>query len=94
MFFLLPGKVKGQEEWDTIKSFAQTLAAGALMGFVVYLVREQITGLFSVPVELATLVLLGIASYGAIAVLRKGEEVQFLFKAFTALGMKALPRKS
>ncbi len=94
MFFLLPGEVKGQEEWNTIKSFAQTLAAGALMGFVVYLVREQITGLFSVPVELATLVLLGIASYGAIAVLRKGEEVQFLFKAFTALGMKALPRKS
>ena len=94
MFFLLPKEVKGQEEWNTIKSFAQTLAAGVLMGFVVYLVREQITGLFSVPVELAALVLLGIASYGAIAVVRKGEEVQFLFKAFTALGVKALPRKS
>src|SRR5262249_54986923 len=94
MFFLLPDQVKGQEEWNTIKSFGQTSAACVLMGVVVYLVKEQITGLFSVPVELGALVLLGIASYGALALFRQGEEMQSLLKAFTALGTKALPRKS
>jgi putative peptidoglycan lipid II flippase len=94
MFFLLPDQVKGQEEWHTIKSFGQTLAACVLMGVVVYLVKEQISGFFSVPVELVALVLLGIASYGTIAFLRKGEELQSVLKAFTVLSVKALPRKS
>jgi putative peptidoglycan lipid II flippase len=94
LFFLLPDQVKGQEEWNTLKSFGQTLAACTVMGVAVYFVKEYITGLFSTPVELATLVLCGVASYSLLMFLWGGEDMQPLLKAATDLGAKYLRRRS
>jgi hypothetical protein len=86
--------VKGQESRNTIKSLGEISVACMLMGVAVYVVKEKITGLFSVHVELATLVLCGVVSYSAFAFLRRAEEVQPLFRALTSLGAKYLPRRS
>jgi len=94
LFFLLPDQVKGQESRNTVKSLGEISVACMLMGVAVYLVKEKITGLFSVHVELATLVLCGVVSYSAFAFLRRAEEVQPLFRALTSLGAKYLPRRS
>jgi putative peptidoglycan lipid II flippase len=94
LFILLPKEVKGQEEWATLKSFAQTAATCVLMGVGVYLVREEINGFWSTPIELGTLVLIGIVSYVVLSFLRKGEELQSLLTTLSSLGAKYLPRRS
>jgi len=94
LFLLLPDQVKGQEGWNTIRSFRQTLVACSVMGFAVFLLKEQIAGLLSVPLEVTALVLFGCASYGAIAFVSKGEEAFSLLKVLTALGERYLSRKS
>lgn len=93
-FFFLPEQLKGNEQWGTMKSFGQTLIACTLMGAVVYLIKERIAGLVSLPLELGTLVLLGIATYGLIIFLFRGEEVQSLLEIVTGLSAKYTPRKS
>jgi putative peptidoglycan lipid II flippase len=94
LFILLPKEVKGQEEWTTVKSFAQTTATCVLMGASVYFVREEISGFWSTPVELSTLVLIGVISYAALSFVRKGEELQSLLATLSSLGAKYLPRRS
>lgn len=94
LFLFLPDRVKGQEGWNTVKSFARTVAAAALMATVVYFAQERMDGLVSIPLELAALVLLGVAVYGLITYRFQGEEVQFLLKSVTSLGAKYLPSRS
>lgn len=94
LFILLPKEVKGQEEWTTLKSFAQTTAICVLMGVGVYLVREEISGFWSTPVELGTLVLIGVVSYTALSFLRTGEELQSLLSTLSSLGAKYFLRRS
>jgi len=94
LFLFLPAQVKGQEEWNMVKSFARTVAAAALMAAVVYFAQGQVDGLVSMPLEIAALVLLGIAVYGLITYRFQEEEAQFLLKSVTSLGAKYLPSKS
>lgn len=94
LFCSLPKDVKGQEGWKTGASFAQTLAGCLVMGLVVYLVREKVDGLFAPSLELASLVLMGAAVYGAIALLFQMEAGHAVLKAFAELGAKYLPRNS
>jgi putative peptidoglycan lipid II flippase len=94
LFLLLPDQVKGREGWRTIKSFGQTLSASILMGGAIYLIGESINGLFSVPLELVALALLGAAIYGLMAFLFQGEETQTLLNAVATLGARYLPSKS
>ncbi|MBI3796734.1 MAG: murein biosynthesis integral membrane protein MurJ [Deltaproteobacteria bacterium] len=94
LFFLLPDQVKGQESWNTIKSLGKILVTGLLMGVAVYFVKERITGLLSVYMELAALVLCGVVIYAVLAFVRKGEEMQPLIKALASLKVKYFPQKS
>jgi putative peptidoglycan lipid II flippase len=94
LFFALPDEVKGQEAWSTVKSFGQTLVAAILMGAVIYLVKEGIDGLISIPLEVGALILLGVAFYGVIASVSQAEEFQSLVKALTALGESFLPKRT
>ena len=94
LFFFLPDQVKREEGWNTVKSLGRTLATSILMLAVIYLVKDRIAGLISIPLELAVLILLGFATYVAIAFLFRGEEIQSLVKALRALGAKLIPTKS
>jgi hypothetical protein len=94
LFFFLPDQVKRHETWNTVKSFARTLATSILMLAAIYLVKDRIAGLVSIPLELAVLILLGLATYVSIAFLLQSEEIQSLVKALRALGTKLIPTKS
>lgn len=94
MFFFLPSQLKEHDRWGTIKSFGQTLAACVLMGVPMYLVKGEITGLVSPPVELGVMALLGVVTYGMVIFLHRGEEAQLLLRALSAVGGKYLLWKS
>jgi putative peptidoglycan lipid II flippase len=93
LLFLLPDQVKGEEGWNVAKSFGLTLAGSVSMAIVVYAVKERITGLFSAPWELATLVLLGLFSYGFITFVLQRQEFQTIFSALTILKPRVTPTK-
>lgn len=94
LFLFLPEQVKGQERRNTVTSLGHTLAASMVMGVVIFFVKEKIHGLFWVPLELATLVFLGVTLYGVLAFLFQGEEIQSLLKAITVLRARYLPDQS
>lgn len=94
LFFLLPDQVKRQEGWKTAKSFGQILAASLAMGVVIYFINESVNGLFSIPVELAALVLLGAAMYCVISFLLRCEEFESLLDTLKATVTKYLPKAS
>jgi len=90
LFCFLPRELKGQEGWKTLAAFAQTLAGCVVMGAVVYFAQEKLNGMFSLPLELVSLVLLGGATYGAAALLFQAEVSHSILKALTELGGKYL----
>jgi len=94
LILLLPKQVKRQQGWKTLKSFAQTLTVAAVMGGMIYLVKERIDGVYSIPLELAALASLGAVAYGVMGSIFQREEAQTLFNAVMTLGTKFLPNKS
>jgi putative peptidoglycan lipid II flippase len=85
LFCFLPRELKGQEVWKTLGAFAQTLAGCAVMGTVVYLVQERIDGIFSLPLEIGGLILLGAATYGLTALFFQVEVSHSLLRTATEL---------
>lgn len=94
LFYLLPKELKGEEGRRTLVSFARTLGCCAVMGVVVYFTKETLYELFSPALELAFLVLLGVAVYGVIAFFFQAQAINSALKIVTALGGKYLPRSS
>ena len=88
LFCFLPQELKGKEGWKTLAAFAQTLAGCVVMGTVVYFAQERLNGMFSLPLELVSLVLLGAAIYGATALLFQAEVSHSVLKTVTELGGK------
>jgi putative peptidoglycan lipid II flippase len=94
LFYLLPKELKGEEGRRTFASFAQTLGCCAVMGAVVYFTKETLYEFFSPALELAFLVVLGVAVYGVIACFFQAQAIHSALKVMTALGGKYLPRSS
>jgi putative peptidoglycan lipid II flippase len=94
LFCFLPKELRGQEGWKTGTALAQTVAGCLVMAAVVYLVRTEVNGLFSAPLELVSLALLGVVVYVLFALLFRVEASQFALKTLTQLGAKYLPRSS
>lgn len=84
LFFLLPSRLKGQEMWGTIQSFARTVIACVVMGVGLSLVKGRMAELFSVPFEICALALLGVMIYGVMTIFFHREEAQTLLGAWTA----------
>jgi putative peptidoglycan lipid II flippase len=93
LFYLLPREVKGEEGRKTLGAFGQTVLGAAVMGIVVYIVKEQVDGWFAPSLCVIFLVALGAAVYGTIALFQV-EARQSMFKALTELGGKYMPRSS
>jgi putative peptidoglycan lipid II flippase len=92
LFYFLPREVRGKEGVPTLISFAQTMTGCMVMAAVVYLARENIDGLLSSPLELACMILLGAAVYGAVSFFFQKELTHPILRTFTELGAKYLPR--
>lgn len=94
LFCVLPKEVKGQEGWNTIISFAQSLTGGIIMGAVVYLAKGSAEKLPSPALELGALVLLGVAVYGIIGLLSQGEASQTVLRALAQVRGKYVARST
>jgi putative peptidoglycan lipid II flippase len=93
LFVLLPEKVKRQEGWSTFKSVGQVLAASSVMGIVIHFSNEIFSG-FSIPFELAALVLLGIVLYAMTSFLLRSAELASLLETVRASTAKYLAKAS
>jgi putative peptidoglycan lipid II flippase len=84
-YFLLPAEVKGNEGWKTIKSFAGTSAATAVMAIAVYAARYGSVGHLHIMLQLAALVPIGALAYFATSWLSKQGELEWIGKNLVAM---------
>jgi putative peptidoglycan lipid II flippase len=94
LFCFLPKEIKRHEGAKTLVAFAQTAGSCAIMGIIIYLTQVTLNEAFDPVLELAFVVILGVAVYGVIALFLQAQAVHALLKIVTELGAKYLPRSS
>jgi putative peptidoglycan lipid II flippase len=93
LFALLPAHVRGGEAGATAWALARTLLATAAMSLALVVARDALQGQLPVPLELAALVGIGAAVYGAITLAVRGDEWESLSRVASAVGARILPSK-
>ena len=88
LFAVMPEALKGEEIRNTLQSFVRTLMICVLMGGMLFAVRGHMAGA-SIPLELVSLVLLGVVAYTVLTFVFHREEVQTLLRIATAFRRKA-----
>ncbi|MGH7858385.1 MAG: murein biosynthesis integral membrane protein MurJ [Candidatus Binatia bacterium] len=85
LFHWLPAEVKGDEAWETARSFAGTLGATAIMGVGVYALRHASDGHLHVILQVACLAPIGAAIFLVASWLSRQSEVQWLGRSLAAM---------
>lgn len=91
LFVMLPAHVRRAEGRETGRSVLRSAGAAAIMAAVLLLLRKSLDGGVMPGVEVALLVVLGIALYLGLALAANADECRALFKMLTILRGRLLP---